>query len=493
MSKTLSESAAEILKASMMGAGKEAAQVMAADMQDLGGQTPEQLPTAIGAAASANIKPAAKPGVEGAPAEGMKKAPETAKKIGDEDEALKKNPVDAGSVKAEETEFEGEVVAEEEVEQIDESDKVAKNIAKSIIAGKGKESGLKVSTMNADESGADEQGHQGKVHFVHHKDDEGEGDHIAVSHNKESKKYVVSHTISSSAGHEEPTKHFDNPDDAIAHGRKILGEEVTEITEEEIVEAKKEMMKGMVAKHKGSMKEDVDALFNGESLSEDFRVKATLIFESAVQSRVESIVEEVLTENDRVLAEAVEEIKTELSEQVDEYLNYVVEQWVEENKVAIETGLRAELVNDFISGLKNLFAEHYIEIPEEKVDVAEELALEVASMQETAAEKDAQIASLTEEVNVVKKDKLIRLACEGLTEVQAGKMKSLAESVEFTTEGEFNNKLAIIRENYFPTKTNVTSEVKAIQETAVEEPEVAEVHGIMAHYVKAISKTNAKV
>jgi hypothetical protein len=409
MSKTLSESAAEILKASMMSAGKEPAQVMAADMQDLGGQTPTELPTAIGAAASAKMKVAEKPGMEGAPAEGMKKAPEKAKKVGDEEENLKKNPFDAGAVKAEETEVEGEVVTEESEEET--SEVVAEEEQEEIVA------------ESKDEDEEDE--------------DEDE--------------------------------------------------------EEDEEEKKKAMMKEMVKKHKGSMKEDVDALFNGESLSEDFRVKATLIFETAVQSRVEKIVEDVLAENDQVLAEAIEEIQSELSEQVDDYLNYVVEQWMEENQVAIETGLRAELVGDFISGLKNLFAEHYIEIPEEKVDVAEELALEVVSMQEAAAEKDAEIAALTEEVNAVKKEKLVRLACEGLTEVQAGKMKSLAESVEFTTEGEFNDKLAIIRENYFPTKTNVKSEVKAIQETAVEEPEeVAEAHGIMAHYVKALSKTAPK-
>jgi len=411
MSKTLSESAAEILKASM-NAGKEPAQVMAADMQDLGGQTPEQLPTAIGAAASANMKPAAKPGMEGVPAEGMKKAPEKAKKVGDEEENLKKNPMDAGAVKAEETEVEGEIVAEESSES-------------------------EASVEESSEVVAEEQ-EESVEEVVAESKDEDEGD-------------------------------------------------------EDEEEKKKAMMKEMVKKHKGSMKEDVDALFNGESLSEDFRVKATLIFETAVQSRVEKIVEDVLAENDQVLSEAIDQIKLELSEQVDDYLNYVVEQWMEENQVAIETGLRAELVGDFINGLKNLFAEHYIEIPEEKVDVAEELALEVASMQEAAAEKDAAIAALTEEVNVVKKEKLVRLACEGLTEVQAGKMKSLAESVEFTTEGEFNDKLAIIRENYFPTKTNVKSEVKAIQETAVEEPEeVAEVHGIMAHYVKALSKTAPK-
>ena len=263
--------------------------------------------------------------------------------------------------------------------------------------------------------------------------------------------------------------------------------------EEDEDEKKKAMMKEMVKKHKGSMKEDVDALFNGESLSEDFRVKATLIFETAVQSRVEKIVEDVLAENDQILSEAIEEIKSELSEQVDEYLNYVVEEWVNENQVAIETGLRAELVGDFIDGLKNLFAEHYIEIPEEKVDVAEELALEVASMQEAAAEKDAAIAALTEEVNVIKKEKAISLACEGLTQVQAEKIKSLAESVEFTTEGDFSNKLAIIRENYFPNKVSVKSEVKAIQETAVEEPEVEPVRdAIMNRYVQALTKTAPK-
>jgi len=266
--------------------------------------------------------------------------------------------------------------------------------------------------------------------------------------------------------------------------------------EEDEEEANEAWKKSMLAKHKGSMKEDVDALFNGESLSEEFRTKATTIFEAAVQSRVDSILEDVMTENDKVLTEAVDALKEEIAGQVDEYLNYVVEQWVEDNKVAVETGLRAELVDDFIGGLKNLFAEHYIEIPEEKVDVAEELAARVAELEESVAksteETSATIASLTEQLNAAKKNEAIRKICEGLTEVQIEKMKSLAEGVEFTTEGEFDNKLATIRENYFPSKTNVKSEVKALQETAVEESEVAEVHGMMAHYVKAITKTAPK-
>ena len=265
-----------------------------------------------------------------------------------------------------------------------------------------------------------------------------------------------------------------------------------EMTAEDIAAAKKQWIKDKIADRKGSMIQDVDALFNGESLSEEFRGKATVIFEAAVMSRVETILEDVLADNDQVIAEAVGSIRNELSEQVDEYLNYVVEQWMEENQVAVETGLRAELVNDFIGGLKNLFAEHYIEIPDEKVDVAEELAQRVIDLEEAALERDAEYSYMLQELNAAKKATLIGLACEGLTQVQAGKMKSLAEGVEFTTEGDFNNKLAVLRESYFPTKVQVNSEVKAIQETSYDQPEVVEASGIMAHYVKAITKTVPK-
>lgn len=442
MAKTLSESAAEILKASM-NAGKEPMQTLGAEVNDLGGATPQDdysggpghgqkdLDSSVGVAAAAAVKQAAKPGVEGAPAEPMKKAPVQAKKIGDEDEALKKNPVDGGTVKVEETEVEGEVV-EEGMEGDAEKSLAFKKILKP---------GEKIGAMKleADESEEEDEDEDKEDEMEDEKEDE-EGD------------------------------------------------------DEENM---KKMKKEMVEKYRGSMREDVDALFNGESLSEDFKIKATLIFETAVQSRVEKIVEDVLSENDAILAEAIEEIKSQLSEQVDEYLNYVVEEWVKDNQVAIETGLRAELAEDFIAGLKALFEEHYVEIPEEKVDIAEELAVKVVELEEASAktseELTAKVASLTEELNAIKKEKAITLACEGLTQVQAEKIKSLAESVEFTTEGDFNNKLAIIRENYFPSKINVKSEVKAIQETAVEEPEVEKIHDVvMSRYVQALTKTAPK-
>ena len=401
MSKTLSESAAEILKASM-NAQKDAAAKLPGEMDDLGGSTKEK-PEGddVGKKTAAGVGEAPKPG--SASVAGDKKM---------------------GSVK---------------------SANISKPVVGSVQPGLGEET-----------ESSEEEEVIAEVPSI-------ESDDLPVFEAKKEEKE----------------------------------EEEEEEEEEEDEKAMKEAFKNdMKKKHAKSMAEDVDALFNGESLSEEFRTKATTIFEAAVNSRVDAILEDMMTENDAVLVEAVEELKNQMSTQVDEYLNYVVEQWVEDNQVAIEAGLRAELVDDFIGGLKNLFAEHYIEIPDEKVDVAQELANRVAELEEstvkTTEEASEIIASLTEQLNAAKKNEAIRKICEGLTEVQIEKMKSLAEGVEFTTEGEFDNKLATIRENYFPSKTNVKSEVKALQETAVEEPEVAEIHGMMKHYVNAIAKTAPK-
>jgi len=397
MSKTLSESAAEILKASM-SAAKEPAQKLPGEMDDLGGATvTDPAGGAVGKKAAAAAAEAPKPAAKG----------------------------DAKGVK---------VQAMEETE----TDETAEVVAE----------------VTEQENSLEE----GKTKLP-----------MPMKAMKEEEE-VVAEAKSEKEDEEEKD------------------EEEEEKDEKEMKEAWK---KDMVKKHKGSMSEDVDALFNGESLSEEFRTKATTIFEAAVQSRVEKIVEDVIADNEAILSEAVESLQAQMAEQVDEYLNYVVEQWIEDNQVAIETGLRAELSEDFINGLKNLFNEHYIEIPEEKVDVAEELAARVASLEEAAAVAVSEKAALVEQLNGAKKHEAVRKICEGLTETQIAKMISLAEGVEFTTEGEFNSKLAVIRENYFPAK-KMTSEVKALQETAVEEPEVADVHGLMKHYVNAITKTAPK-
>ena len=267
-----------------------------------------------------------------------------------------------------------------------------------------------------------------------------------------------------------------------------LPEEVEQMSEEEIAEARKAAMKKMVSDKMSSCKEDVDALFNGESLSEEFRTKATTIFEAAVRARVETVTEEIFAENEKILTDTVASLQEEMSTQVDEYLNYVVEGWLEDNQLAVETGLRAEIAEDFMAGLKNLFAEHYIEVPQEKADLVEEMAAKVVEAEEALAEQAEQFAALTEALNESKSKEILRKICEGLTEVQVEKIKALAEGVKFTTEGEYTDKLAVIRENYFPSK----SVKREAPQTVVETEEARDVSGVMDHYVKAISKTLPK-
>lgn len=261
--------------------------------------------------------------------------------------------------------------------------------------------------------------------------------------------------------------------------------EETELSAEEIAEARKAAVKEMVAKNMSSCKEDVDALFNGEALSEEFRNKATTIFEAAVRARVEAITTQVVEENEQILADAVAEINEDLSNQVDEYLNYVVENWMEENELAIETGIRAEIAEDFMAGLKNLFAEHYIEVPQEKADLVEAIAEEAAIAEAALEEAKAEIANITKALNESKATEILRKTCEGLTEMQVAKIKTLAEGVEFTTEGEYADKLAVIRESYFPSGKPTKA---AAPQVVVETEEAKGTNNIMDYYVNAITK-----
>jgi hypothetical protein len=201
----------------------------------------------------------------------------------------------------------------------------------------------------------------------------------------------------------------------------------------------------------GEYKDDIEALFADDStISEDFKSKATTIFEARVHDRVAQIQEQLETEYAGMLEEAVETIKEDLTTKVDDYLNYVVEQWLEQNEIAIESGLRAELTEEFIAGLRNLFAEHYIDVPAEKVDLVGELAEKVEELEGKLNEEIERGVELKKSLVESQKIEITHAVCEGLTATQFEKIKSLAESVEFSTEDEYKNKLETIRENYFP-------------------------------------------
>jgi len=250
----------------------------------------------------------------------------------------------------------------------------------------------------------------------------------------------------------------------------------------------KAMMKKMKMKEK--MKEDVDALFADDStISEEFKSKVSTIFEARVEDRVTQIEEEIETRYAGMLEEAIESVKSDLTEKVDDYLSYVVEQWMEENEIAIESGLRAELTEDFIGGLRNLFAEHYIDVPAEKVDLVDELAGKVEELESKLNEEIERAVDLKKSLVESRKVEMTREVCEGLTDTQVEKIKSLAESVEFSTEDEYKQKLETIRENYFPSNAKKATEAQLHEEFEEEEAKKVINDPFVAAVSQAISKT----
>jgi len=261
-------------------------------------------------------------------------------------------------------------------------------------------------------------------------------------------------------------------------------------SEEEVIaekmhdDEKKEMMKK-------KMKEDIDALFADDStISEEFKSKVSTIFEARVQDRVAQIEEETEERYAGMLEEAVESIKQDLTEKVDDYLSYIVEQWMEENQIAIESGLRSEMTEDFIAGLRNLFAEHYIDVPAEKVDLVDELAGKVEELETKLNEEIERGVSFAKALVESRKKEIAGEVCEGLIATQVEKIKSLAESVEFSTEDEYKEKLETIRENYFPSGIKKASESQLQEEvTDGSEKQVVSNDPYVAAVANAISKT----
>lgn len=237
------------------------------------------------------------------------------------------------------------------------------------------------------------------------------------------------------------------------------------------------------------MSEHVEALFAGEDLSEEFKTKAKTIFEAAVKQKVEEEVSKMEEAYAETLEEEVSKIQSELSESVDDYLNYVVEQWVVENEVAIEAGLRSELTEEFISGLRQLFAEHYIDIPEDKVSVVEEMTSKVSELEEKLNEEIERNVALNKMLSESTQNDILADACDGLTVTQAEKLKALAEGIEFTAANEYAQKINILKESYFNSSVksdNVldNNEVENDGRGMISE----ELKGPMAAYVRSLGK-----
>jgi len=214
------------------------------------------------------------------------------------------------------------------------------------------------------------------------------------------------------------------------------------------------------ASHLKGVKEDVDALLNGEELSEEFRQKAETIFEAAVMTRVKTEVSRIEEEFDTKLQEATEQVKEGLVEQVNGYLDYVVEQWIAQNEIALEHGMKSEILEGFVSGLKGLFEEHYIDIPEEKFDVLGSLEEQVEQLEAKLNEQVATNVEMKKTLGEMKRAEIVAEAAAGLTDTEVEKLQGLAEELSFEDADSFKNKVQTIRENYFVTKAQ--ADVKSV-------------------------------
>ena len=235
------------------------------------------------------------------------------------------------------------------------------------------------------------------------------------------------------------------------------------------------------------VKEHVDALIAGEdSLSEEFKSKAAVVFETAIKSKVKEIAEEMQADYDKKLTEETSKSKDELVERVDSYLAYVVEEWMKENELALERGIKGEIAEDFISGLKKLFEDHYIDVPDEKYNVLEDQSSKIEELEKKLNESIEKNVELSKENGEFKRQDIVDEASKELTDTQKEKFNKLAEEIDYKNEEDFKTKVATVKESYFGKKES-TSEIDDVAAESSAQPE--DLTNAMAAYSAAISKT----
>ena len=238
--------------------------------------------------------------------------------------------------------------------------------------------------------------------------------------------------------------------------------------------------------------EDLTALVESEAtLSDEFKQKAETIFEAAIKSKLAEEIDRLEEKYHEELEAEINTTKDELIEKVDSYLNYVVEQWLEDNKLAVQTGLRTEIAENFMNSLKDLFTENYIEVPESKVDLVDDLAEQVEELEDKLNTTTATAIEMAEELENYKRDAVIAEASKDLADTQAEKLKSLVADIDFDDEETFAQKVATVKESYFTKKATKTITESADFESDTED-ETVEVTGSMAQYISALNRTSKK-
>jgi len=281
--------------------------------------------------------------------------------------------------------------------------------------------------------------------------------------------------------------------EAEATEEEVVSEEET--TEEEVVAeaTDEEVQEETETEAEYSVEEDVNALFAGEELSEEFQDKARTIFETAIKAKAAEITEAVKAEYEAQLSEEVASVKSELVERVDSYLEYVSQEWMTENKLAIEHGLKTEMTESFLDGMKSLFEEHYVSIPEEKYDVIESMVDKLDEMESKLNEQIDKNVALNKRLAESVADVIFAEISEGLAVTQKEKLASLAENVEFDSEETYREKLVTLRNSYFSdSATSAQREVAEEVEVSDESQETQSVSPLMESYLSVLQRASKK-
>ena len=272
----------------------------------------------------------------------------------------------------------------------------------------------------------------------------------------------------------------------------VVSEEET--TTDEVVSEEETTEEEVIEEESIDIEADVQALLEGEELSEEFQEKARTIFEAAIRSKVSEITESIKAQYEETLVEEVKEIKAELQERLDSYLEYVADEWVSENELAIQNGLKTEMTESFLEGMKKLFEDHYVTIPEEKYDVIESMVDKLDEMESKLNEQIDKNVALNKRLAESTADVIFSEVTEGLAQTQRDKLATLAENVEFESENGYREKLETLKESYFPSKTSTPT---SKSENLTEESEATDyqsksVSSTMERYLQTMTRVAKK-
>jgi len=276
---------------------------------------------------------------------------------------------------------------------------------------------------------------------------------------------------------------------------EVVSEEETAVVDEtqEVVAEEEATEEEVVEEESIDIEADVQALFEGEELSEEFQSKARTIFEAAINSKLAEVKEAVKTEYEEQLVEEVAAIKSELEERVDAYLEYVADEWLQENQIAVESGLKTEMTESFLEGMKNLFEEHYVSVPEEKYDVIESMVDKLDEMEGKLNEQIEKNVALNRRLAESTSDVVFGEVAEGLAASQKEKLATLVENVEFESETDYREKLVTLRESYFPSNAGSQRDKSENLSEGTETPgNIAEISNSMEAYLQTLNRVSKK-